>query len=195
MQSIQMGIFGFCGGNKQMRRILLFMFLISMTGTMCSCSKTDSNEEYYKVYPTELNQEAARIYEVALDAFKNEDITKLENEFSEFAKENANLNDEIENAFEFIEGNITTIEDSDAGYQGGSKDEKGYVRADYAVYLFNVKTDKNRTYEIHIAGNFFYRNNEHKQGIYCIAIFDEDIEFDAATGNGMFRVGVAGSEL
>ena len=92
-----------------MRRIFFFVFLICMMGTMCSCSKTDSNEEYYTVSSAELNQEAARIQEVALDAFKNEDITKLENEFSEYATENANLNDEIENAFEFIEGNITTV--------------------------------------------------------------------------------------
>ena len=178
-----------------MRRFLLFIFLICMIGTMCSCSKNDSNEEYYKVYPTELNQEAARIQEVVLDAFKNQDITKLENEFSEYAKENANLNNELEDAFEFIEGNITTIEDSSAGDGGGSKDEKGYVRANYAVSLYNVKTDKNRNYEIRIYGIFFYRNNEHKQGINRISIFDNDIEYDAATEYGKFTVGVVGSEL
>ena len=189
------GIFGFCGGDKSMRRILLFVFLICMMGTMCSCSKTDSNLEYYKVYPTELNQEAARIQEVALDAFKNKDATKLENEFSEFAKENANLNDEIEKAFEFIEGNITTVEDSYVGYGCGSKDEKGYVRADYKVSLYNVRTDKYKTYEIRIAGNFFYRNNEHKQGIYRIHIRDKGIEYDAATENGTCVIGIAESRL
>ena len=178
-----------------MRRILLFVYLICMIGTMCSCSKNDSNEEYYKVYPTELNQEASRIYEVALDAFKNEDITKLENEFSEFAKENANLNDEIENAFEFIEGNITTVESSYVGYGGGSKDEQGYVRADYDVSLYNVRTDKYRNYEIRIYGIFFYRNNEHKQGINRISIFDNDIEYDAATENGKFVIGLAGTNI
>ena len=166
-----------------------------MIGTMCSCLKTDSNEEYYKVYPTELNQEASRIQEVALEAFKNQDITKLENEFSEFAKENANLNDEIENAFEFIEGNITTVEDSYVGYGGGSTDEKGYARADYKVTLFDVKTDKNRTYEIRIFGIFFYRNNEHKQGINRIYVRDKDIELDVTTDNGKCVVGVAESKL
>ena len=150
-------------------------------GTMCSCSKADSNEEYYKVYLAELNQEAARIQEVALDAFKNEDITKLENEFSEFAKENANLNDEIEKAFEFIEGNITTIKSSYVGEGASSTDEQGYVRADYNVSLYNVKTDKNRNYEIRIYGIYFYRNNEHKQGIDYIFICDNDIEIDEAT--------------
>ena len=178
-----------------MRRILLFVFLICMMGTMCSCSKNDGNEEYYTVSSTELNQEAARIQEVALDAFKNKDATKLENEFSEFAKENANLNDEIENAFEFIEGNIITVESSSVGYGGGSKDEKGDVRADYAVRLYSVRTDKYKNYEIRIFGNFFYRNNEHKQGIYRIHVRDKGIEYDAATENGTCVIGIAESRL
>ncbi len=158
-----------------MRRILLFMFLICMIGIMYSCSKYESNLEYYTVSTTELNQEAARIQEVALDAFKNRDITKLENEFSEFAKENANLNDEIENAFEFIEGNIPTVEHSSAGYSGSSKDPQGYLSADYAVHLYNVRTDKYKTYEIRIYGVFFYRNDEQKQGIDHIVIDNTNI--------------------
>ena len=178
-----------------MRKFLLFIFLICMMGTMCSCSKYESNLEYYTVSFTELNQEAARIQEVALDAFKNEDITKLENEFSEFAKENANLNDEIKNAFEFIEGNITTVKSSYVGEGPSSTDEQGYVRADYAVNLYNVRTDKYKTYEIRIAGNFFYRNNEHKQGIYRIHIRDKGIEYDAATENGTCVIGIAESRL
>ncbi len=178
-----------------MRRILLFIFLICMMGTMCSCSKYESNLEYYTVSSTELNQEAARIQEVALDAFKNEDVAKLENEFSEFAKENANLNDEIEKAFEFIEGNITTVESSYVGYGGGSKDEQGYVRADYDVSLYNVRTDKYRNYEIRIYGIFFYRNNEHKQGINRISILDNNIEYNPATEKGKCVVGVDESKL
>ncbi len=158
-----------------MRRILLFMFSICMIGTLCSCSKNESNLEYYKVYPAELNQEAARIQEVALDAFKNEDITKLENEFSEFAKENTNLTDEIETAFEFIEGNITTVEHSSAGESASSKDPQGYVSADYAVRLYSVRTDKYKKYTISIYGVFFDRDNEQKQGIDHIVIRDEDI--------------------
>ena len=178
-----------------MKKFLLFIFLICMMETMCSCSKYESNLEYYSVSSTELNQEAARIQEVALDAFKNEDVTKLENEFSEFAKENANLNDEIEKAFEFIEGNITTVESSYVGYGGGSKDEQGYERADYDVSLYNVRTDKYRNYEIRIYGIFFYRNNEHKQGINRISILDNDIEYDPATENGKCVVGVDESKL
>ncbi len=170
-----------------MRRILLFMFLICMIGTMCFCSKNESNLEYYKVYPNELNQEASRIYEVALDAFKNEDITKLENEFSEFAKENANLNDEIANAFEFIEGNITTVEDSYVGEGASSKDPQGYLNADYAVTLYNVRTDKYKTYEIRIYGVFFDRNNKQKQGIDHIVIFDENIINEGKCGIGNYR--------
>ena len=174
-----------------MRKFLLFIFSICMMGTMCSCSKYESNLEYYTVSSTELNQEAARIQEVALDAFKNEDVTKLENEFSEFAKENANLNDEIKNAFEFIEGNITTVKSSYVGEGPSSTDEEGYVRADYRVNLYNVRTDKYRNYEIRIYGSFFYRNNEHKQGINRITIFDNAID----TENGTFRVGVDKSKL
>ena len=158
-----------------MRKFFLFIFLICMMGTMCSCSKTDSNEEYYTVSSAELNQEAARIQEVALDAFKNEDITKLENEFSEFAKENANLNDEIEEAFEFIEGNITTVESSSAGYGAWSTDEQGCVSQDYTVHLYKVRTDKYKTYDIYILGVFFDRKNEQKQGIDHIIIYDKDI--------------------
>lgn len=170
-----------------MRRILLFMFLICVMGTMCSCSKYESNLEYYYVSMTEINQEAVRIREVALDAFKNEDITKLENEFSAFAKENTNLHDEIKNAFEFIEGNITTVEDSYVGYGGGSTDEQGDVRADYHVSLYNVRTDKYKKYEIRIYGVFFDRNNEQKQGIDHIVIYDEDIIDEDKCGIGNYR--------
>ena len=189
-----MGIFGFCGGDKQMRRILLFMFLICMIGTMCSCSKNDSNEEYYTVSNKALDEESNRIKDVFLESLSDKDVDKLQNEFSSFAKENANLKDEINNAFGFIDGNITSIGSAITGLGAAETDEKGYVRATYEVSLFDVKTDKNRTYEIRILGNFFYRNNEHKQGIYRIHVRDKDIEYDAATENGTCVVGVERSE-
>ena len=178
-----------------MKRILLFILLICIIGKLCSCSKTDSDEEYYGPSISKVNQEAVRIQEVALDAFKNRDTTKLENEFSdyvkehtgEFAKEKTNLNDEIKNAFEFIEGNITTVESSSAGYGGGSTDEQGWVELIYDVHLYKVRTDKYKTYEIHIYGVFFDRKNEQKQGIDHIVIYDNDIIDEDRCGIGNYR--------
>ncbi len=138
----------------------------------------------------EVDQEAARISEVAIDAFINKDITKLEHEFSEFAKDNTNLKDEIENAFEFIEGNITTIENYFIDDWGSSRDEQGGVWSGYHVNLYNLKTDKGRTYEIDIYGYFFYRNNEYKHGINHIYVHDKDIEIDSDLEKGMCRIGV-----
>ena len=178
-----------------MRRFLLFIFLICMIGTMCSCSKNDSNEEYYTVSNKALDEESNRIKDLFLESLSDNDVDKLQNEFSSFVKENVNLKDEINNAFGFIDGNITSIGSAITGLSAAETDEKGYVRADYEVSLFNVKTDKNRNYEIRIYGIFFYRNNEHKQGINRISIFDNDIEYDAATEYGKFTVGVVGSEL
>ncbi len=69
----------------------------------------------------------------------------------------------------------------------GSKDEQGYVRADYAVNLYNVRTDKYKTYEIRISGVFFDRNNEQKQGIDHIVIFDENIINEGKCGIGNYK--------
>ncbi len=174
-----------------MRRILLFVFLICMMGTMCSCSKNDSNEEYYTVSDKALDEESILINDVFLESLNDKDVDKLYNEFSIFAKENANLKDEINNAFGFIDGNITSIGSTMTGFSAGETDEKGYVRADYAVSLFDVKTDKYRNYDIFINGTYFYRNNEHKQGINRITIYDNNID----TENGKCTVGVVGPKL
>ena len=161
-----------------MRKLLLFTFLTCMIVTLCACKKKDGNDEYYTVSIKELNEESNRIKDVFLDALSNKDIDKLKNEFSNYVRGKANLDDEINKAFDFIDGNITTIGSAIVGEGSGSKDEKGYVRSDYEVSLFNVETDKNRNYEIRIYGMYFYRNNENKQGIFFIAIRDLDIKSD-----------------
>ena len=123
-----------------MKKFLLFILLICMMGTMCSCSKNDSNEEYYTVSNKALDEESIRINDVFLESLNDKDVDKLHNEFSNFAKENVNLKDEINNAFGLIDGNITSIGSTMTGFSAGETDEKGYVRADYAVSLFDVKT-------------------------------------------------------
>jgi len=104
-----------------------------------------------------------------LEAYENKDVDKLYNEFNSYTKERESLTDELNNAFEHIDGNITTVETIRAGNNAGKKDENGYVEADYVARM-KVKTDKNRNYEISIYGIYFYRGDEMKEGINRIYI-------------------------
>jgi len=171
-----------------MRRLLLFVFLGSMIGTLCSCSKIFSNEEYYMFSAAEMCDEASRIQDVFLTSFENKEVNKLYDEFSASAKERKSLLDEINHAFEYVDGNITTVETIRAGNNAGSKDENGYVEADYVASI-NVKTDKNRRYKINIHGIYFDRNNEQNQGIDRIYIYDKDRGYNEVTGEGRIVVG------
>ena len=133
--------------------------------------------------------------EMSFCTLKNKDVDKIQNEFSSYVSGKSNLNDEINKAFEFIDGNITDIGSERVGEHSYSKDEKGYVRSDYEVSLFNVKTDKNRNYEISVYGIYYYRNNENKQGINLISIYDNDVDYDVTTENGRCKVGIQGGKI
>ena len=128
-----------------------------------------------------------------MNAFDNEDVELLKSEFSDYVKDRADLDSQIENAYKFVDGKVIEIENVYAGDGYGERDEQGDVEVDYNVSLFNVKTDKGRDYTIRVDGVYYYRDSDDKKGISYIYIDDNDVEEDESTGeqpDGSIKIGV-----
>ena len=151
-----------------------------------------SSNAYVSISSNELNAEANRIYEVVVSAFDNEDVELLKSEFSDYVKDRADLDSQIESAYKFVDGKVIEIENVYAGDGYGERDEQGDVKVNYNVSLFNVKTDKGRDYTFRVYGVYYYRDHDDKKGISYIYIDDNDIEEDENTGeqpDGRIKIG------
>lgn len=83
------------------------------------------------------------------------------------------LNDEINEAMKFFEGQV--ISHDNFQYPSGAKKEKGkWVEYDYSPYMDNIKTDKNKTYNIKFYLITVYEAETERVGISEISVKDEN---------------------
>lgn len=138
---------------------------------------SDNNTEediYIVISEEEVNQEAERVVNIVINALKEKDADAIKNLFSEYArKEDSDIDKQIEDTFNFIDGNIVSTGEILAGYSGGSTSaERGDIKTLYSGSIYDVTTDKGKTYFITIDGIYNFNWNEDKEGVYLINILD-----------------------
>lgn len=121
-----------------------------------------------------MNQEAERVVNIVINALKEKDADAIKNLFSEYArKEDSDIDKQIEDMFNFIDGNIVSTGEILAGYSGGSTSaERGDIKTLYSGSIYDVTTDKGKTYFITIDGIYNFNWNEDKEGVYLINVLD-----------------------
>ncbi len=140
-------------------------------------TNSDNNTEediYIVISEEEVNQEAERVVNIVINALKEKDADAIKNLFSEYArKEDSDIDKQIEDTFNFIDGNIVSTGEILAGYSGGSTSaERGDIKTLYSGSIYDVTTDKGKTYFITIDGIYNFNWNEDKEGVYLINILD-----------------------
>ena len=138
---------------------------------------SDNNTEediYIVISEEEVKQEAERVVNIVINALKEKDADAIKNLFSEYArKEDSDIDKQIEDTFNFIDGNIVSTGEILAGYSGGSTSaERGDIKTLYSGSIYDVTTDKGKTYFITIDGIYNFNWNEDKEGVYLINILD-----------------------
>ena len=135
---------------------------------------TTEEDIYIIISEEEVNQEAERVVNIVINALKEKDADAIKNLFSEYArKEDSDIDKQIEDMFNFIDGNIVSTGEILAGYSGGSTSaERGDIKTLYSGSIYDVTTDKGKTYFITIDGIYNFNWNEDKEGVYLINILD-----------------------
>lgn len=136
---------------------------------------TTEEDIYIVISEEEVKQEAERVVNIVINALKEKDADAIKNLFSEYArKEDSDIDKQIEDTFNFIDGNIVSTGEILAGYSGGSTSaECGDIKTLYSGSIYDVTTDKGKTYFITIDGIYNFNWNEDKEGVYLINVLDD----------------------
>jgi hypothetical protein len=158
---------------------------VIFTLLLTSCSDNSSNEylenkevsdEFMVISEDEFNEETNRVYNILDQCIRSRDTESIKNEFSDYAKDRADLDFELDKIFDFIDGNIVSVESASAGYGGGSSKEKyGVTRSNYNIQFFGIHTDTDKVYDIYCYGIFYYKDNDDKCGINLISVVDNEL--------------------
>ena len=147
--------------------------------------KTTEEDIYIVISEEEVKQEAERVVNIILDALKEKDAKPIKDSFSIYErKENTDIDKQIENALNFIDGNIVSIGEVSGSYGGGSTSaERGDIKTLYNGTIYDIVTDKGISYTLIIHGIYNFHNNEEKEGLYSVCIFD-DVESNKISNYG-----------
>lgn len=159
---------------------------------------TTEEDIYIVISEEEVNQEAERVVNIVINALKEKDADAIKNLFSEYAqKEDSDIDKQIEDTFNFIDGNIVSTGQILAGYSGGSTSaERGDIKTLYSGSIYDVTTDKGKTYFITIDGIYNFNWNEDKEGVYLINILDDIVSkknlmdydgYEVSIGDALYR--------
>ena len=134
------------------------------------CSKVDNKEE--NETPSMM---ASRQGEEIMGYVVKKDKEGLKSMFSKYVTENYDLDKEIDEFFEFIDGEIVSYDEPDGDGTGGhySSDESRRIRK-LGGWIENIKTDRGKTYSISFLSYYVYNSNKDKVGIDIIGVNDED---------------------
>ena len=138
----------------------------------------------------DVKDKAADKQKEVIECFEKEDKQALKDLFSKYVKENdKNLEKQIDNAFEFIQGKITSHGDTKPSKNGDDDN------MEYSAYTQKVVTDAGKEYKITFEGWYECKKDTSKVGISSISIIDTSVEIDPTRTdkeNGVYSIGIKG---
>lgn len=147
-----------------MKRI--YLLILSLLLIVSSCS--------YKPEKPSPSQVAKSQASTIIECFNTGDIEKLKLLFCENIQNTHNLEKEIAEAIEFIDGKIVSEGDWYGMYAGGESVREGkLVKQDVHPGMKNVITDTGSIYRIVFASNLVYESDKKNVGMTYVTIYDE----------------------
>ncbi|MDE7295421.1 MAG: DUF5104 domain-containing protein, partial [Oscillospiraceae bacterium] len=105
-----------------------------------------------------------------MDCFINEDVEGLKKLFCYKVNHGTDLDKEITEAFEFIDGNIISYDDDSSCTSRVAYDEGKAVERYYCPFVDNITTDKNKVYTMNIGLYTVYEKDDGYVGVDAIVI-------------------------
>ena len=150
--------------KKSLLLVLILMYVLSFSGcTLITFSNESSGEIEYV-------QKA----EVVFDALKEKNTEKVISMFCQKSQDSHDLKSEIEDVYDFLDGNLVSYENISGG-SGGETFESGIkVRANSCPEITGVITDTEHEYTIYVQIVSVYSDDSEWEGVTLITIFDEN---------------------
>ena len=149
--------------------------MVSACVLLQGCTKEDGNKGTEEKENETPSMMAKRQGEEIMGYVVKKDKEGLKSVFSKYVSDTHNLDKEIDEFFEFIDGEIVSYDEPDGDQTGGhySSDESRRIR-ELGGKIKNIKTDKGKTYSISFMAYYVYNPNKDKVGIDGIGVIDED---------------------
>lgn len=150
-----------------MKKILSYIMILIVIVTLYGC-----NDPNYKT-PEEIGQMRN---ETIMEALKAKDKVKLKQGLAKALQSQVNIDEEINNLINFIDGNIISYDDIGIASPGrGSSDEKGLIYEVYDGETENIVTDKGKRYELEYFMYYVNRNHKDYEGVFQVILYDTEI--------------------
>ena len=150
-----------------MKKILSYIMILIVIVTLYGC-----NDPNYKT-PEEIGQMKNK---TIMEALKAKDKEKLKKVLAKALQNQENIDEEINNLINFIDGNIISYDDIGTASPGkGSSDEKGLIYEVYDGETKNIVTDTGKKYHLHYATYYVNRNHQDYVGVIQIKVCDTEI--------------------
>ena len=126
-----------------------------------------------------------------MEALKEKDNDKLKGVLAEAFQNQENIDEEIDNLINFIDGNIISYDEIDIASLGrGSSDEKGMIYRMYDGETENIVIDSGKKYKLKYYMYYVNRNHKDYEGIIQIWLEDTElyIEENDYPDNGVYGI-------
>lgn len=161
-----------------MKKVLILTLVLINMLSLLSCDIALQYEKEYDPHNFEQKREAVYTEETAmiiLNCFDNKDADTLEGMFSETIKNEYNLKEQIEKAFEIYGGkSVSDVQFHFGGYAGSSSEDGIYVQKSVVGDIKDIKTDYNEEFIISLKKCVLDDYNPNKLGIEWLHLRDGD---------------------
>jgi hypothetical protein len=150
---------------------IIHLIISAITAVLMIFSSCLDNSEEYKAP----DQQAEETQNEIMECFTSKDSEKLKEMFCTYVQQNdEKLDEEIQAAFDFLDGEIVSYDEAFSDFGGGESDESGWKTQSCFAKTTNVITTQGTNYTIEFAGYLIYRDNIEKQGVFWIYIRNEN---------------------
>lgn len=159
----------YIGGTDMKNRILGILMALTVV-CFSGCGLNDLYEQ--ATLPDKIATEQAT---TIMNCFKTGETVELKNAFCKAVADTHNLDEEINEAIQFIDGNIISdgewhfFEESASSWRDGVQTE-----SQVSPRIVNILTDTGKTYEIYFHAYIICNHNNNYIGITKIDIYEDD---------------------
>lgn len=151
-----------------MKKLWLIIFIFVIMSAVSGCIVGDVLTDM-----ANNQQHSKEVSEKIIRYINDKDIESMEDLFSPYAKKSKDLKDNIEELFDCVDGKIVSYEIDYNGETGEIDNGKWKIQT-AETELEKIKTDEDKEYFIRIHEHLVYSEDEEKEGIYFIALTDEE---------------------
>ncbi|SEP72831.1 protein of unknown function [Lachnospiraceae bacterium RM5] len=150
------------------KTISLLLIILMIFLTSCRMSESRKLEQRKK-------KERKEIAETIIESINNKDTDQMKKLFCDLYQDNTELEWDINDFFDCIDGNIVSYELNDSEEMEKTLVEDGEIVFDYeSISIEKIMTNKKQKYDIYVAMYWIDKEHEEVEGITQISLYYGD---------------------